>query len=111
MNNLWAIAIIILLSALGAVGDYFLKIAGNGERFINFKFFSVGCIIFILLAVGWFYALKYIKFSTIGVVYGVSTMILMVIIGVLFFNEKLDAREMIGIASGIISIVLLAKFA
>lgn len=102
--------LVVFLSCVSAVADYFLKLAGNGEKFIDMKFFSIGFFIFSMMAICWFPVFKYVKFSTIGIVYSITTIILFVIIGIFFFDEKLNAQEVIGVITGITSIILLAKF-
>lgn len=111
MNGLMAVLLVVFLSCVGALADYLLKVAGNGKEFIDFKFFFPGFIIFSSMAICWFYVFKYVKFSTIGVVYGISTIILFALIGVFFLGEKLNAQEIVGIIAGIFSIILLARFA
>lgn len=110
MNGLIGILMIILLSLVGAVGDYFLKIAGNGEKYIDFRFFIVGFLLFSSTAIGWFYVFKHIKLSTVGIMYGISTTLILVAIGIIFFNERLNTYEIIGIISGIFSMILLTRF-
>ena len=101
---------IILLSAWGTLGDSFLKISGESSKFTQVKFFLLGIIIYALSAFGWFYVLKHIKLSSVGFVYSVSTSLLLVTIGGLYFKETLGVREIIGIATSIVSIALLARF-
>lgn len=47
----------------------------------------------------------------VGAIYGVGAILFLAVIGVFFFDESLNAYEVIGIISGILSIVLLVKFA
>ena len=106
-----AMLLVIFLSIIGVIGDFFIKIAGNGEKFINIKFFISGLIIYALTAFGWFYALKQMKLSTLGVVYSLSTILLLVALGVIYFHEKLKIQEIVGIIAAIISMILLSRFA
>ena len=57
-----------------------------------------------------FLAMRVVKMSSIGVIYGVSTVILLTAIGVLFFDEKLHAMEVVAIILGLSSIILLVRF-
>ncbi len=100
----------IILAFVGVVGDFFIKLAGL-HKTMEIKWFSVGLIIYALTAFGWFFAIKHIKLSTLGVIYAVSTVLFLVIIGVFYFKESLNAYEILGVAIGVISIVLLGRFA
>ncbi len=104
------ILIVIVLAGVGVLGDYFIKIAGDGPRYISFAPLLTGMLIYALTAIGWFYVMKHIKLSTLGVFYSLITVILLTIVGALFFREKLNVVDVIGIALGITSIVLLARF-
>ena len=104
------ILIVIFLSIIGVIGDFFIKISGNGEKFMNVKFFLIGLIIYASTAFGWFYAMKHMKLSTLGVIYSLSTVLLLVAVGVIYFHDKLKVYEIIGIVAAIISIVLLSRF-
>lgn len=106
-----AVLLVIFMAGVSIAGDYFLKLAGNGTKFIDFKFFFIGGIIFTLSTIGWFFALKYVKLGTAGIVYGVSVTLLAVAIGSLCFDERLNIYEVVGVVSGIFSIFLLARFA
>ncbi len=109
-ENLVPLIAVILLSIIGVIGDSLLKLAGDGDKFIVLKFFFAGLIIFILLAIGWFLVFKYVKLSTVGVLYGITTALSLVVAGVLFFNEKLNFYEIIGIVCGIVSFIFLFRF-
>lgn len=111
MDKFISISAALLLTLIGVVGDYFLKRAGSGERYIDFKLFLIGFLLIASTSIGWFYVFKHIKFSTVGAVYGVGAILYLAIIGVLVFGESLNTYEVIGIVSGILSIVLLVKFA
>lgn len=105
------ILIVIGLSLFGILGDYFLKLAGNKEVYVDYRFLSLGIFIYAILAVGWFFALKYLKLSTIGVPYSLTIIIALAVMGYFLFNESLNIYELIGIVIGIISILLLYRFA
>jgi len=100
----------ILLAAWGTLGDSFLKVSAGSSKPSQIKFFLLGLSIYAVSAFGWFYVLKYIKLSSIGFIYSVSTSLLLVVIGGLYFKETLGFREIVGIATSIVSIALLARF-
>ena len=102
---------IIFLSLFGILGDYFLKLASNKGNYVDYKFLSLGILTYGILAVGWFFALKYIKLSTIGVPYSLTIIIALALMGYFFFNESLSVYEVAGIIIGLVSILLLYRFA
>jgi|SRR3989338_10050317 len=106
-----AVFLIIALSLLGVLGDYFIKLAGNGEKYIEPKWFILGTLIFASTAVGWFFAMKHVKLGSLGIIYATTTVLALVVVGAMFFKETLNTYEIVGIITGIISIVLLARFA
>lgn len=111
MTTQLVVLIIIGLSFIGAAGDYLLKLAGQGTKFVDVKWFIIGTLVYASTAIGWFFVLKYIKLGTLGTVYAVSTVLFLVLGGVLFFHEKYTVPEYIGIGLGIASILLLSRFA
>lgn len=111
MDKLISTSVVLLLTLIGVVGDYFLKRAGSGEKYMDFKLFLIGFLLISSTSIGWFYVFKHIKFSTVGAVYGVSVILYLAVIGVLVFDESLNTYEVIGIVGGILSIVLLVKSA
>jgi drug/metabolite transporter (DMT)-like permease len=101
----------IFLSAIGVLGDSFIKLSGSGKNFMDIKWFILGFIVYGLTAFGWFFVMKNIKLSTLGVFYAISTVIFLMIVGVFYFKEPLNNYEIIGIILAIISLILLGKFA
>jgi len=103
--------IVIGLSLIGVLGDYFIKLSGNSNiKYIDLKLFLIGLIVYSSTAVGWFFVMKHIKLGTLGVIYGVTTVIALAIIGVAVFKEHLNIYEIIGIVAGVSSIILLSRF-
>lgn len=101
----------IALSLIGVLGDTLIKRSGNGEEFINVKLFFLGLLVYALTAFGWFFVMKHVKLSTLGIFYAVSTALFLLAIGILYFDEKLNNFEIIGAVMGIGSLILLWKFA
>jgi multidrug transporter EmrE-like cation transporter len=54
--------------------------------------------------------MKHIKLGTLGVIYGVTTIIALTLVGVFFFKEQLTIYETLGIIAGVTSIILLSRF-
>jgi len=112
MEKNWpAVLITIGFSMLGVVGDYFLKLASSSEKPLKSPWFYVGFAIYSSTAFGWVYVMRHLKLGTIGVVYSVSMIVLLTLIGVTIFHEKLGYAEIAGLIMAIASLVLLVRFA
>lgn len=101
----------VLMSCLGVLGDYFLRIGGVGEASTRLKFFMVGMVIYAFTAVGWYYAINHMKLAWIGVIYSTATLLLLVLLGTFYFKESLSLSEWAGVGAAFVAIVLLARFA
>lgn len=110
MYNLILVGIVIVLAAVGVLGDYFIKLSGNGHSYISYRPFFIGMSIYAITAVGWFYLMKHMKLGVLGVFYALTTVILLAIVGVVFFEEQLNIYDIVGITLGITAIVMLARF-
>lgn len=106
-----AILVTIGFSMLGVIGDYFLKLASAESVWFKSKWFYVGFAIYASTAFGWVFVMKHLKLATIGVVYSVSMILLLSVIGVVGFRESLSGYEIVGILMAIGSLVLLVRFA
>lgn len=111
MNIILASLIIVGLSLIGVLGDYFIKLSSNHPtKSIDIGYFIVGFITFSITSIGWFFVMKHIKLSTLGVIYGVTTIIALTLIGTLVFKENLSIYEIFGLILGLSSIFLLVRF-
>ena len=54
--------------------------------------------------------MKHMKLATLGVVYSVSTVLLLAFVGVIFFQESLNPYEIGGIVLAVASLILLSAF-
>lgn len=109
MNNLISILAVIFLAIVGVLGDYFIKLSGNGSKYISWTYFFIGAFVYNTTIFGWFYVMKHIKLSTLGVFFALTNIILLTLVGVVFFKEHLTAYDIVGIILGIISIIVLAR--
>jgi len=111
--NIVAISILVTigLSALGVLGDFFIKLAGNGSKYIEFKWFIAGLLVYAGTAFGWFFVMKHLKLATLGIFYTVSTVLCITLLGLFYFKESINGYEILGISMAICSLVLLGKFA
>ena len=104
------IVFVILISLVGVLGDYILKLAGSGPKTVDIKLFILGTIVYASTAMGWFFVMKYIKLGSLGLVYATTTVLALSIVGVVFFKESYNMYEIIGLIAGFLSILLLARF-
>jgi drug/metabolite transporter (DMT)-like permease len=107
----WWIFLIIGMALIGVIGDFFIKISGDGPTYISWKWFILGFTIYALTAVGWFFAFKHVKVSTLGVFYALSTVLFLVMLGVFYFKESLNSYEIAGVGAAVVAIILLGRFA
>jgi len=105
-----AIILAIFLALVGVAGDFFVKLAGSGSKYLVIKWLIIGALIYGSTAIGWFYVYKRIKLSTSSVFYAISTVLFLTCVSVFYFKEKLNVYEIIGIATAIISLILLKRF-
>jgi multidrug transporter EmrE-like cation transporter len=99
-----------VMSAVGIVGDYFLKRASGEEPPLASKWFYIGLAFYASTAFAWVYVMRHLKLATIGVIYSVCMILMLTAMGVIWFDESLNHYEMIGIGLAIGAIVLLARF-
>lgn len=99
------------LSIITVFGDGLIKEASLQKGFAGWQMLIMGAVIYGLTAFGWFFVMRRIKLSTLGVLYGVSCIIFLALVSVFFFKEKLNPMEIFGIILAIISLLILARFA
>lgn len=96
------IAISVLMTGLGIVGDVFLKLSAGG----NYWFLIAGAIIYASCAIGWAEVLTNITLGQLGIWYSTLFIIMSMTIGVVFMGETITLRQAIGMALAIASIML-----
>ncbi|MBI5892641.1 MAG: transporter [Deltaproteobacteria bacterium] len=107
-----AIAAIIIIEAFPTIiADYFLKVASLHDKPVKNKEFLIALLVYSLTVFPWVYIMKYLKLATIAVVYSLTTVILLTLLGVFVFNETLNHYEVAGVIMAITSIILLSRFA
>jgi drug/metabolite transporter (DMT)-like permease len=102
--------VIIGIAIISVIGDYFLKLASLEPHAVQNRLFLVGCVIYMLSALGWVYIMRHIKLGPLGVIYSLSISILLTALGVLVFGETLNRYELAGFGFGLLAIVLLGRF-
>jgi multidrug transporter EmrE-like cation transporter len=99
------------LFCLGVLGDYFLKRARAEAAPLRNVWFYLGFAVYASTAFGRVFGMQRLKLATTGVVYSVSLILLLTIVGVVFFREALNAYEITGIVLAVASLVLLVRVA
>lgn len=105
-----AVVVAAAMSCFGVVGDYFLKLASEEKQPLLTGAFPVGLVLYASTAFAWVYLMKHLKLATIGVIYSVCMILLLTVMGVVFFKESLTRWEVAGIVLAIASILLLSRF-
>lgn len=103
-------AVVACIAAITVAGDYFLKLASQQPSALHNRWFLLGFVIYGFSAFGWVFAMRHMKLATIGVIYSLSTVLLLAVLGVAVFGESLNRYEVAGVGLAVISIVLLARF-
>ncbi len=112
MERMWlAVLVTIGFSALGVLGDYFLKKASGQEYPLKTGAFALGFLVYSSTALGWLFVMRHLKLGTIGVVYSVSMIVLLTLMGVFLFGESINRYEILGLILAICSLLLLIRHA
>ena len=106
-----AVTVTLAFSLVGVVGDYFLKLASGANPPTRTWWFYVGFAVYASTAFGWVFVMRHLKLATISVLYSVSLIVLLTIVGAVFFRESLTAYEVLGLLMAIGSLFLLIRFA
>ena len=99
----------LVLSGVGVAADAVLKIASAREHPLITGWFALGCALTAAFAVGWVFLMQTMKIATAGIVYAVASALLLVLIGVIFFEERLSASEVTGVAMALGAVLLLSR--
>jgi small multidrug resistance pump len=105
-----AILVVLLLSAAGVLADAMLKRSSAGPAPFATSWFAAGLALYSTLAFGWVVVLRHLKLATVGVLYGVFTLLLLTAVGVGCFGERIGRWELLGVALAVAAVALLARF-
>src|SRR5262245_17444460 len=101
----------ILLSVVGVAADAVLKLASAQRNPFFNAWFALGCVLSALFVILWIQLMQSMRIATAGLIYAVASALLLVLIGVTFFGERLTASEVTGIVMAMGAIVLLGRVA
>lgn len=109
-KTILAVFVTVAFSAVGVVGDYFLKLSSGRQQPLRTRWFYIGFIVYASTAFGWVFVMRHLKLATISVVYSISMVLLLTAVGVMLFGESLNRYEVAGIVLAVASLVLLMRF-
>jgi small multidrug resistance pump len=102
-----AVLVTILLALAVPVSDYFLKVASSSKTpFLNWNF-VLGLLITFFCTFGWVLVMPHLKLAYIGVIYSLTVVLSLCLVGAVFFDEQLKPAEWVGVGLAIASMVLL----
>src|SRR6266550_7887015 len=110
-KTMLAVLVTVAFSAVGVLGDYFLKLLSARDQPLRTRWFYVGFAVYASTAFGWVFVMRHLKLATISVVYSISMVLLLTAVGVVLFGESLNYYELAGIVLAVASLVLLMRFA
>ena len=90
-------------------GDYVIKVAADDGRPVWSGYVVIGCAIYAVSAIFWFYAMRHATLAQAGVAYSMITLLALCLMGVIWFNEELELREYAGIACALAAMVLMVR--
>ncbi len=91
------------------LGDFLIKLAADGEHPVWSALVFAGCAIYAASAVFWFYAMRHVTLGQAGVAYSMITLVALCAIGVVWFGERMAARELAGLGCALMAMVLMAR--
>jgi undecaprenyl phosphate-alpha-L-ara4N flippase subunit ArnF len=100
-----------LLTGLVVIfGDVLIKIAAERSGSGVLGLLGLGCLVYALSAVLWFWAMRHTTLAQAGVAYSMFTLLALAVIGAVWFKESLAPREWAGIGCALVSMGLMARF-
>ena len=111
MSRTQVLLLVLAVCGVGVLADAVLKLASHETHLLRSKWFFIGLSLSVVFALGWIFLMREMKLATAGILYGVGSALLLCIVGVWWFDEKLSNSEIAGIAAGSLAIVLLGRAA
>jgi multidrug transporter EmrE-like cation transporter len=101
------LGLVLLLSVVGALADWALKLASEQASPFTSGYFFLGMGVYMVTAFVWVPVMQHVKLSVLGAFYSVATTLLLAALGTGVFGEVLSTREWVGMGCAILSLVLL----
>jgi multidrug transporter EmrE-like cation transporter len=111
VRNLIPFWIVVMLSVICAVADYWLKRASLSQNPLRSFAFVCGGSLYVASAFGWVYVFRYFKLATISAFFSLVVVVLLAITGMVAFRETLSTTEIIGLFCAVAALVLLGRYA
>ena len=102
--------IVVSLSVLCAVADYWLKRASDLTHPLRSYAFATGVGLYAISAFGWVYIFRHFKLATVSAFFSLVVVVLLAITGVVAFRESLSTSEMVGLVCAVAALALLGRF-
>jgi drug/metabolite transporter (DMT)-like permease len=99
----------VVLSLVGAAADGVLKVASVQSRPFWNRWFFLGLLVSGAFAILWVLLVQSMKFATAGIICAMTSMLLLVGIGVVCFGERLSEAESTGVVMALLAVVLLGR--
>ena len=105
--TLMPLAVVVFLVFMTTIGDFYIKTSTSlSSPFLTWQF-GVGFLLYALGAFGWFYAMKHMPLTEMGVVYSCLTIIILRLLGTFVFNEAFSTREFLGVTLAIAAVLVI----
>ena len=102
------IVVIAALSAVGALGDTFIRLAGESSP-SDLRLLALAALLYVLSVPGWLFVMKQVPLSAVGALYAASTVLILTGVGVFGFHERLNISEITGIALALAAVAILRR--
>lgn len=96
----------LLPSFFTLISDILIKKVADAH---NAPLLGLSIVLYALGAIIWYLVYQSAKFSTVGVMFSVLTLLLSIITGFVYFHEKVTSTGIVGIVLGGISVLLLSR--
>lgn len=97
-----------LFTALVVIlGDVAIKIAADRSALTS-THMAFGMTLYVISAVLWFFAMRYISLGQAAVAYSMLTLIALFLIGAVAFDEPVGLREVAGIGCALLAMALMS---
>lgn len=98
------------LSIVTVLGDLLIKEASLHKHFEGWRWLLAGAVIYGTTALGWFYLLRKHDLSSLGVVYSLTTILALFVIGVFVYKDRVHPMEVVGLILGVISLLIIFRY-
>ncbi|MEL6101892.1 MAG: hypothetical protein AAFV87_03955 [Pseudomonadota bacterium] len=92
-------------------GDFLIKIAADGRMSLLSTYVLGGCLLYGASAVMWYFSMRHATLAQAGVAYSMLTLLALCLIGVVYFDERIYTREVLGIGCALAAMVLMVRIA